>query len=77
MTAVGPARPCAPSVPSVVLTTKLLAPALRSQVVARARAVLAGDLPDDSALALLDDPEVRNLRAQVLAAQPRAIEAAA
>lgn len=37
MTAVGPARPCAPSVPSVVLTTKLLAPALRSQVVARAR----------------------------------------
>jgi tetratricopeptide (TPR) repeat protein len=31
----------------------------------------------DRALALLDDPEVRNLRAQVLAAQPRAIEAAA
>ena len=31
----------------------------------------------DRALALLDDPEVRDLRAQVLAAQPRAIEAAA
>src|SRR3954451_18187995 len=31
----------------------------------------------DRALALLDDPEVRNLRAQVVAAQPRAIEAAA
>jgi tetratricopeptide (TPR) repeat protein len=31
----------------------------------------------DRALALLDDPEVRNLRAQVLATQPRAIEAAA
>ena len=31
----------------------------------------------DRSLALLDDPEVRNLRAQVLAAQPRAIEAAA
>ena len=31
----------------------------------------------DRALALLDDPEVRDLRAQVVAAQPRAIEAAA
>ena len=31
----------------------------------------------DRALALLDDPEVRNLRAQVVAAEPRAIEAAA
>ena len=31
----------------------------------------------DRALALLDDPEVRNLREQVLAAQPRAIERAA
>ena len=31
----------------------------------------------DRALALLDDPEVRNLRAQVVAAAPRAIEAAA
>ena len=31
----------------------------------------------DRALALLDDPEVRNLREQVVAAQPRAIEAAA
>ena len=31
----------------------------------------------DRALALHDDPEVRNLRAQVLAAVPRAIEAAA
>ena len=31
----------------------------------------------DRALALLDDPEVRNLRKQVEASEPRAIEAAA
>ena len=31
----------------------------------------------DRALALLDDPEVRNLREQVVAAAPQAIEAAA
>jgi tetratricopeptide (TPR) repeat protein len=31
----------------------------------------------DRALVLLDDPEVRNLRAQVVAAEPRSIEAAA
>ena len=31
----------------------------------------------DRALALLDDPEVRNLREQVVAAAPKAIEAAA
>ena len=34
-------------------------------------------LPEHLLKALLDDPEVRNLRAQVVAAQPRAIEAAA
>jgi hypothetical protein len=31
----------------------------------------------DRSLALLDDPEVRNLRRQVEASEPRAIEAAA
>jgi hypothetical protein len=31
----------------------------------------------DRSLALLDDPEVRNLRKQVEASEPRAIEAAA
>ena len=60
-----------------------LAPDSPRRLVALAHALARTDRTSEClaacerALALLDDPEVRDLRAQVVAAEPRAIEAAA